>query len=404
MKGQFNPAVNTLSNPSFLNNSDAGQAHGSAMAGASVAAREGDAIEDAIESSSGEIAVLLEGFLDTIIRSVGANAGAVRVFSPDGSELLIAGAVGLPPELHECEGHVQMGCGVCGKAVQEGELYSSDAADCARLSGSQFFRVGCRRVVAMPLEFRGSRIGVFNLFFDSEREIVDDAASKLHTFAVLIGISLENAKLARENRRMSLMAERQAIANEIHDSLAQTLAFGRMRMTVLQEAVLKQDNALAQKCIDDVNEALDGGKKSVRELITHFRCQMDPLGLRHALQVLATEFSARCGIKMEYSNPVVDFSMPLEHELQVFHIVREVLANIAAHSGASCASLVVSRHNGRYVFTIVDNGAGMSGGDMPDGHYGLTIMRERARRIGAEIEVESVKGSGTRVQLSLAAR
>ncbi|HEY6020057.1 MAG TPA: ATP-binding protein, partial [Candidatus Paceibacterota bacterium] len=115
-------------------------------------------------------------------------------------------------------------------------------------------------------------------------------------------------------------------------------------------------------------------------------------------------FSARCGIKMEYSNPVVDFSMPLEHELQVFHIVREVLANIAAHSGASSASLVVSRHNGRYVFTIVDNGAGMPGGAMPDGHYGLTIMRERARRIGAEIEVESVKGSGTRVQLSLAAR
>ncbi len=390
--------MNTLSNPSFLNNSEAGQAHANAKA--DVSASVGG---DAMESPSGEVAALLEGFLETIIRSVGACAGAVRVLSPDGRELNIAGAVGLPPQIQAREEHMHLGCGVCGKAALEGQLHTSDAADCARLSGDHFFGLGCKRVVAVPLEYRGSRIGVFNLFFDSKREIADDANGILRTFAVLIGISLENARLARENRRMSLMAERQAIANEIHDSLAQTLAFSRMRMAVLQEAVRKQDCDLAQNCINDVKEALDDGKKSVRELITHFRCQMDPLGLRHALQELAGEFASRSGIEMEYTNPVTDFSMPLEHELQVFHIVREVLANIAAHSGASQASLNVLRIDGRYVFAIEDNGAGMTGTVLPEGHYGLTIMRERARRIGAEIEVESARGNGTRVRLSLAA-
>lgn len=390
--------MNTLSNPSFLNNSEAGQAPANAKVGVSASVG-----GDTMESPGGEVAALLEGFLETIIRSVGASAGAVRVLSPDGRELNIAGAVGLPPEIQEREGHMHLGCGICGKAAREGELHTADAADCARLSGKMFFGSECKRVVAVPLEFRGSRIGVFNLFFDSDREIADDANGILRTFAVLIGISLENARLARENRRMSLMAERQAIANEIHDSLAQTLAFSRMRMAVLQEAVRKQDCDLAQNCINDVKEALDDGKKSVRELITHFRCQMDPLGLRHALQELAGEFASRSGIEMEYTNPVTDFSMPLEHELQVFHIVREVLANIAAHSGASRASLNVSRIDGRYVFAIEDNGAGMTGTALPEGHYGLTIMRERARRIGAEIEVESAKGNGTRVRLSLAA-
>jgi two-component system nitrate/nitrite sensor histidine kinase NarX len=141
----------------------------------------------------------------------------------------------------------------------------------------------------------------------------------------------------------------------------------------------------------------------VRELITHFRCQMDPLGLQHALQVLAGEFTERTGIDLEYSNPVADPAMPLEHELQVFHIVREVLANIAVHSGASLARLRVARENGRYEITIEDNGSGMPGNTPPEGHYGLTIMRERAQRIGAEIEVESAKGFGTRVRLGLAA-
>jgi two-component system nitrate/nitrite sensor histidine kinase NarX len=395
LNGQLYSAVSALNNPSFVNNRDSGQAHAKAVARAHASGES--------EAAGGEITVLLEDFLETIVKSVGASGGSVRVFSPDGRELNIAGAVGLPPEIHACDGHVHKGCGVCGDALRDDKLRSSDAAICAGLSGSEFFRSGCKSVVAVPLQFRGERIGVFNLFFDSKREIVGDAASALRTFAALIGISLENTRLARENRRMSLMAERQAIANEIHDSLAQTLTFGRMRMTVLQEAVRREDNELAQKCIEDVKEALDGGKKSVRELITHFRCQMDPLGLRHALQVLAGEFAGRTGIEMEYSNGVVDFSMPLEHELQVFHIVREVLANIAAHAGASHASLTVSRTEGRYVFNIEDNGAGMPGNAMPEGHYGLTIMRERARRIGAEIHVESTKGKGTWVRLSLAA-
>lgn len=174
-------------------------------------------------------------------------------------------------------------------------------------------------------------------------------------------------------------------------------------MSVLQEAMRRKDEVLAQKCLTDVNEALDSGKKSVRELITHFRCQMDPLGLRHALQVLAGEFVGRTGIELEYANTQADFLMPMEHELQVFNIVREVLANVAAHSGATRACLRVTREGGRYVFAIEDNGGGMPGGIPPEGHYGLTIMRERARRIGAEIEVESAKGQGTRVRLILTA-
>lgn len=350
-----------------------------------------------------EIKALLDGFLEPIIKSVGASGGAIRMLSPDGLELHIAGAVGLPQEIQEGEGHVDLGCGVCGQAAREGGLQTAKAATCARLSGMRFFKSGCKGIVAVPLEFRGKRIGVFNLFFDDERELGNEAAQTLRCFAEMIGISLENARLARENRRMQLMAERQAIANEIHDSLAQTLAFSRMRMSVLQEAVRRQDEVLTQKCLNDVNEALDTGKKSVRELITHFRCQMDPLGLRHALQVLAGEFVGRTGIELEYVNTQADFAMPMEHELQVFNIVREVLANIAAHSGASHASLRVGRAAGRYVFEITDNGTGMPGSIPPEGHYGLTIMRERARRIGAKIDVDSAKGQGTRVRLILKA-
>lgn len=354
-----------------------------------------------VAAGGGDFRTLLDGLLDAIIRSLGASAGAVRILSPNGNEFHIAGSVGLPPEVNECENHVDFGCGVCGRAAREGTVQTEPAGACAKRSKLRYFDEGCKRVVAVPLEYNGNLIGIFNLFFDNNQEIAGDADRTLRSFAEMVGISLENARLALENRRMNLMAERQAIANEIHDSLAQTLVYSRMRMSMLQEAVRSQDELLVHKCMRDVNEALDSGQKSVRELITHFRCQMDPQGLQHALQVLVNEFGERTGVALEYSNRVPDPGLSLEHELQVFHIVREVLANIATHSGASHASLQVTRKGKRYVFIIEDNGAGMSGNIPLEGHYGLTIMRERAQRIGAEIEVESTEGHGTRVCLSL---
>jgi two-component system nitrate/nitrite sensor histidine kinase NarX len=391
-----------MNNPRFHHGSNAGKPLVSKeKRERDIAPEEGQRDTDA--NFGGELSALLDGFLETIIKSLGASAGAIRLLSPSGGELQMVGAVGLPPEVIEQESHVDLNCGVCGKAAHVNGVHAAEATACAQRLRLKFFDEDCKQVIAVPLEFRGNLIGIFNLFFDDEQEIAEDSSRILRSFADLIGISLENARLARENRRMNLMAERQAIANEIHDSLAQTLVYSRMRMSVLQEAIRKQDELLAHKCLRDVNEALDSGQKSVRELITHFRCKMDPLGLQHALQILVNEFGERTGIALEYSNRVSDPGLPLDHELQVYNIVREVLANIAAHSGATEARLLVSRKDGRYVVTVEDNGTGMSSVAEPEGHYGLTIMRERAQRIGAEITVESAEGSGTRVRLSLTA-
>ncbi len=98
---------------------------------------------------------------------------------------------------------------------------------------------------------------------------------------------------------------------------------------------------------------------------------------------------------------MADFNLPLGHELQIFHIVREALTNVATHSGASNASLDICHSDERYIFTVEDNGSGIYKCASIDGHYGLLIMRERAQRIGGEIEIESSEDAGTRVQLRL---
>lgn len=353
---------------------------------------------ESAQPHTGELWTLSESLLGSVIGSLGASGGIVRVISPDSRMLQIAGAIGLPSEVCEDESVVDIACGVCGKAACDREIHSADVAVCAQRSSRHFSGAGCKYVVASPLEYRGKLIGVFTLFFAAAESVPENVAESLRPFAELIGIALESARKNVENQRVQLLGERQAMANEIHDSLAHTLYYARMRMGLLLEAVRTQNEQLALKCAQDVEEALSNGQKTMREIITHFRCQMDPLGLQYALQTLVDEFRDRTGITVTYANRVANLELPLEHELQIFHIVREAMMNVASHSAATHASLKVERGAAHYIFTVADNGSGY-GGTPGEGHYGLMIMRERALRIGGEIGIESVEGSGTRVQL-----
>jgi two-component system nitrate/nitrite sensor histidine kinase NarX len=127
---------------------------------------------------------------------------------------------------------------------------------------------------------------------------------------------------------------------------------------------------------------------------------MDPSGLLQALQKLIKQFCYRNNIKLDYINRVSHLELPLEYEIQVYHIVHEALSNIATHSGATHASLIIDFTYDHYVITIADNGSGGCTFTPVEGHYGMMIMRERAQRIGGKINVESSREFGTRVELS----
>lgn len=364
-----------------------------------------DSSESAV-SRGGAAGVLLEGFLETIINALHASAGIVRVLSPDGQELRTAGSIGLPDEVCQAESMVDAGCGVCGKSANTKAVESSDAEFCRSRYGATFFGEACKFVLAVPLRSGDSEAepdGVVTLFFAAEQHVTDEIKRTLETYAELIRIGLKSVWKNEDCHQINLLAERQSIANEIHDSLAQTLYYAKIRASLLLDAMKSDNDLLAFKCAQDIDEALESSQKTVRELVTHFRCQMDPKGLKYALQKLVRDFIARTGITLEYVNQADELDLPLEYELQVFLILRESLVNIATHSGATIARLTVICSDGRYQFTVEDNGGGVGSNVPPEGHYGLAIMRERALRIGGTVEVESLEGLGTRVQLNFSA-
>lgn len=355
-------------------------------------------------STEDDLEALLQRFLGTIVQLCGAAAGAARVLTDDGTRLRLVGAVGLPAEVLEREALVEVACGACGNAALADRIEITDVRRCAERTSCAYFGRDCTSVLAVPLCHRGRMLGVYNLFLAAHQRVGAETLSLLRSIGELLGLALENARLARASLRATLTNERQLLASEVHDSLAQTLSYMKMRMSLLGKSVAEHDEARALKYVGDVNQALSGAYTSLRELLTLFRSRMDPQGLVHALSATASAYYDKTGVELAFENRAPELSLSAEQELQVFHIVGEALANISRHSGARHARLALDRTNGSYEITIEDDGSGMaeidpSKPERGEAHYGISIMRERARRIGGEVRIERRPGRGTCVRL-----
>jgi two-component system nitrate/nitrite sensor histidine kinase NarX len=242
-------------------------------------------------------------------------------------------------------------------------------------------------------------LGVLTIFFDVPREGASCVMNTIAAFAEVMSATIEHTRINREESRLERLAARQEIANNIHDSLAQTLTYGRMRVSLLNESIRSGNQLTSSKYAQDIDDTLEIGQKNIRELIADFRCELNHAGLTAELQEVTRHFRERHEIHLDYQNHLADLILPLEYEIQIYHIVQEALNNIARHSGATHARLFVDTRFGYYIFTIEDNGVGARTFTPVEGHYGMMIMRERAQRIGGEIKVKSAAGLGTQVQL-----
>jgi len=212
----------------------------------------------------------------------------------------------------------------------------------------------------------------------------------------------QQSRLARHSDRLLRFEDRSAIANELHDSLAQSLASLKMQVRVLDDT-LRQDNEVAiWKEMENIQAGLDEANIELRELITYFRLPVDGNGVVSAIEKAVSRFRLTSSIEAVLQNHWPEVNLPVEYERQVLRIVQEGLANVRKHSGADMVRILLNQaHDARRVL-IEDDGIGMSltSGEI-DNHFGLSIMQERAGSIGATLQLESEPGDGTRIILTL---
>ncbi len=362
----------------------------------------------AIEPRHDPTGSVLVDFLGLVVRLTGARAGAIRAPIADGSKLRLIASVGLPTEMCERDALMPSSCGMCGAALKSAlTRQATPILGCAILDEDPH-GASRGRAVAVPLDHREQPIGVLNLFFAEGHDPPPGITHLLRPFGQLLGLALENERLTRENLQARVEAERQSMAADIHDALAQSLTFMRMRMSLLQDAMRQNDGESARSYSNDVSDELRNAHGRLREMISLYRAGMDSRGLTSSLRELAAAFRSRTGIELQFDCTVEELALASAEQLQVFYIVQEALANVSHHSGAHSARLTVDRDGDALRVVVEDDGCGPSeeildprcAGRLTEaGHHGLQIMRERAGRAGGRLQISALPAGGTRVTL-----
>ncbi|CAK0738871.1 Sensor protein [Gammaproteobacteria bacterium] len=350
---------------------------------------------------------LLTRFLRTLTELVGAVAATVRLVTSDNQMRLVA-SFGLDPDIVERERLVPMTRCLCGSAVTSGELKSQpDIRLCAKLNNRPLLPIEGIEVIAVPLMYRDRVLGIYNLFLDpsglTQRE---DMKELLTSIGKHLGMAVEKARLDTEAKRLSIIQERTMLAHELHDSLAQTLAGLRFQSKMLEETLEKGTDAGALGEVRTIRAGVEEAHTELRELLVHFRARMDERGLIPALEEMLDGFRRETQIAAFFHNECQQLNLSPDQEVQVLHIVQEALTNIRKHSGARNVRLLLQCEKASgYRILVEDDGNGLVNANrqpLPGEHVGLSIMQERARRLGGTLRVEGEPGEGTRVELTCA--
>jgi signal transduction histidine kinase len=191
--------------------------------------------------------------------------------------------------------------------------------------------------------------------------------------------------------------ERRAIAGYLHDDLAQVLYRMALHLDISEKQLAKGDGHKAREEISALRVSRDRAMELVRALIRDLhRSPLGREGLAEALRSYAAEVQKDTGVRMKTRLGEVEMAPPVQ--LLCYHIAREAVMNAVKHAEANTItiSLEPTREGGR--LSISDDGVGFDVEEgEPEGHYGLTMMRERAQVAGGTFRMESTAGQGTTV-------
>ena len=355
-------------------------------------------------SEPAPVEAICRGYLSRIRKALGADAGAVRLYAADTEKLYLMTHEGLSDEFVVRESEINCSDCLCGDVIRTGmSVAFSTLNPPPGMKLRTCVHEGFATATAFNILYDKQRIGVFNLYFLRQRVISGAEANLLETLGQHLGVAVENQRLRSREKELAVSEERNLLAQELHDSIAQGLAFLNIQVQLLQDSLRKGRADEAMQTAGQLREGVQESYDHVRELLVHFRTCMHQTDLDSAIVATLEKFEVQTGITTEFARE--GSSAPLEpgDEVQVMHIVQEALSNIRKHARASRVQVKLRRSRRAVEVEVADDGRGFDPVNEPnvlsERHVGLKIMRERAQRIGGECRITSAPGQGARVRL-----
>lgn len=295
--------------------------------------------------------------------------------------------------------------GIVAWVAQTGEpLLANDVAKEPRYSYIEELNE-TKSELAVSIKIGDRIMGVLDIESENLDAFSDADLFTAQTLADQLGIAIENARLYKETGQMAVMEERNRMAREIHDTLAQGFTGIILQLEAAEQALSNNNDVLQH--LNKARSLARGSLNEARRSVWDLRPKaLEQLSLTEALRQEAGSFTTSTNIKTRVDISEKTKSLPPEVETAILRVCQEALNNIRKHAKATEVRLALAFNESDVTLTVRDNGVGLKTGrvkgDKGDHKgFGLISMQERARNVGGKFEVQSEKGKGTLIQVTI---
>ncbi len=371
-------------------------------------------------SRSLEAETVMEGALDKVMGVMEADAGGILRWDERAGGFAYKAHRGLSPAYVEGVAGLQVGEGIAGRVAESREpIALADIATDPRAEREAVREEEVHAFASIPLHAKEQIVGVLNVARRDFRPFSEREVGLLTAFGHQIGVAIENARLWREvkdkERALSELLkktisvqeeERQRVARELHDEMAQGLTALLMGLGRLGSSMTSVPPSVAET-IERVKEFASRALDDTRRLVLDLRpTVLDDLGLVSALRQYAETHLDPLGVSYKLEARLLKERLPPSLELALFRILQEAINNCGRHANAHHVRISLEQNNGEIRAQVEDDGKGFdlwSLLEAKDGipPLGILGMRERAALLGGQLAIDSKPGRGTIISVSV---
>ncbi len=355
--------------------------------------------------------VSLDAALGTVAEFLGLETGWVWLLDEASDEPRLAAARSLPAVLRNHPEAMHGDC-YCLSTFRAGDLRGAANVNvvwCSRLAkvvdDGSAESTGLRCHASVPLMVGERRLGMLNVASRDWRVLSQDELNLLTTAGALVSLAVERTRLEAAGVEAAATEERNRLAREIHDTLAQELAGLTMQLEVADTMAAHQADERLSRAIARALQLAQSTLIQARRSVLDLRATpLERRTLPEALEALLTATEGDTTDRIHFRLEIEGFEagmpdLPESLEVGLYRIAQQTLANIARHAGASRVTVRLIRAAEQVRLRIEDDGTGFDSSSVPPGRFGLIGMSERARLLGGTLTVESTPERGTAIDV-----
>ncbi len=351
-------------------------------------------------TSSLELDEILNKTLGLVVNYMKVEAGEIFLLEEDKTTLRMVLHRGQAAEAFWTQNVFRVGEGYPGIVAKTREpMVGVYLANDTNFLREAIVQAGFQQIACVPLASGENLMGVMSVATRTAEPFDERSVQLLTAVGAWAGLSIENARLHSNARRLAILEERDRIGMDLHDGIIQSIYGVGLSLEGVQH-ILDKDPQAAQ---GRINQAIDGLNQAIRDIRAYILDlrprQLGNEGLLNGVKRLIAEYRANTFSEVNLTEPDTDLKdLPYTQSLVLFHICQEALANAAKHAKAKKVQVAVWTTPDRVLLEIRDDGKGFDVDQMQAsiGH-GLANMQTRARAVGGDVDISSAPNEGTTV-------